>query len=442
MLLIGNGLVITRDEDNTIIEDGCVAVEENTILDIGMTSDLRSKYKDAKFLDAENKLIMPGLINTHMHFYSTFARGMSLKDTPPIDFIEILKKLWWRLDKALTLEDVYYSAMIPILDCIKNGVTTVFDHHASPNAVTGSLFQIAKATKQAGLRSCLCYEVSDRDGEKIAQEGIEENLNYIEYCKNTKDPMQKAMFGLHASFTLSDRTLEKCVDRNSGNEVGFHIHAAEGMEDQLDSIDRYKMGVIERLQQRNVLGNRSFAVHCVHITDKERKLLTETQTNVIHNPESNMANAVGIAPILSMFQQGVMLGMGTDGYTSDMFESFKAANCSQKYVNSNPSVAWGEVPTILFHNNVDIARKYFEQPIGKLVPGAYADIIVVDYQPPTRINSDNLDSHILFGVNGRSVDTTIINGQIVMEHRKLKLTDEQEIYRKSRELADKVWERF
>jgi putative selenium metabolism protein SsnA len=442
MLLVGNGLLITRDDKSTIIEDGCVAIKDQLIAEIGTTKILKAKYKDAKFLDAENKLIMPGLINTHMHFYSTFARGMNQKDTPPANFLEILKKLWWRLDKTLTLEDVYYSAMVSVIDCIKNGVTTVFDHHASPNAVTGSLFKISEATKKAGLRSCLCYEVSDRDGEKIAEEGIQENIDFINYCKKEKDPMQKGMFGLHASFTLSDATLEKCLSRNEDNGAGFHIHAAEGIEDIKDARAKYGMGVIERLQERGILGNKSIAVHCVHISEKEMSILKDTETMVVHNPESNMGNAVGVSPVLELFQKGIVLGLGTDGYTSDLFEALKAANCLHKHNSNNPSAAWREPPTMLFENNVKIAEKYFEKPLGRLVQGAYADVIVVDYDPPTRMNCDNLNSHILFGVSGRSVDTTIINGRIIMENRRLTLLDESDIYAKTRELADRVWERI
>lgn len=442
MLLVGNGLLITRDVKNTIIQDGCVAIKDNLIVETGATAELKSKYKDAGFIDAGKKLIMPGLINTHMHFYSTFARGMFSKEAPPANFGEILERLWWKLDKTLTLEDVYYSAMVPIIDCIKTGATTVFDHHAGPNSALGSLFKIAEATKKAGLRSCLCYEVSDRDGEQIADNGIKENIDFINYCKKEKDPMLKGMFGLHASLTLSDKTLEKCVSRNAGTGAGFHVHTAEGIEDLNDSKAKYGMGVVERLNSMKILGEKSIAVHCVHISENEIEILKNTGTNVVHNPESNMGNAVGVSPVLKMFEKGVILGLGTDGYTSDMFESLKVANCLHKHANRHPSVAWTEPPHMLFENNIRIAGKYFEKPVGRLVEGAYADVIVVDYYPPTRLNSENVNSHILFGVSGRAVETSIINGQVVMENRKLTTVDEEEICAKSRELADKVWDRI
>ncbi len=442
MLLIGNGLLITRDENNRMIEDGCVAIKDQLIVETGPTTDLKAKYKEARFLDARNKMIMPGFINTHMHFYSTFARGMSLKDAPPTNFREILMRLWWRLDKALTLEDVYYSSLVPMIDCIKQGVTTVFDHHASPGAVSQSLFKLAQAAKLTGLRTCLCYEVSDRDGENIAEEGIQENIDFIRFCRKEKDPLLRAMFGLHASFTLSDRTLEKCVNQNADSGVGYHIHAAEGVEDLIDARDRYGMGVIERLMERKLLGNKSLAVHCVHISEKEMKLLKETKTNVIHNPQSNMGNAVGVSPVLTMFQKGITVGLGTDSYTSDMLEALKTANCLHKHASCNPSAAWGEPPQMLFENNARIAEMYFEKPLGRLIEGAYADVIVVDYHPPTPITSDNLNSHILFGISGRAIETTVINGQVVMENRILTQLDEEMICAKSRELADRVWERF
>jgi putative selenium metabolism protein SsnA len=442
MFLVGNGTVITHDQNNAVIQDGCVAVGDSIITEVGTTAELKIKYKDVPFIDAEKKLIMPGLINTHMHFYSTFARGMSTDSPPPSNFMDILEGLWWRLDKVLTLEDVYYSALVPIIDCIKNGTTTVFDHHASPYAAIGSLFKIAEAVKTAGLRSCLCYEVSERDGDEITNQGIKENADFILHCNAKKDPMLKAMFGLHASVTLSDKALDKCVVENADSGVGFHIHVAEGIEDLRDARAKYGCGVVERLQSRGILGDKTIAAHCIHISEREIDILKETGTNVVHNPESNMGNAVGVSPVLKMFEKGVLPGMGTDGYTSDMFESLKAANCLHKHVSGNPSAAWTEPPAMLFGNNRAIAAKYFERPLGVLEAGAYADLIIADYVPPTRLHSGNVNSHMLFGLTGRAVDTTIVGGQIVMRNRKLAFLDEAVICAKSRELADKVWQRI
>jgi len=442
MLLIGNGKVITRDNAKPIIDNGCIAVDGNKILEIGLTKDLKEKYSSARFIDAKGKIIMPGFINTHMHYYSTFARGMANDSPKATKLSDILKGLWWRLDKKLTLEDVYYSAIAPMIDGVKNGVTTVFDHHASPYAVTGSLFKIAEAAERIGVRSNLCYETSDRDGEKIGDEGIAENVDFIKYCNKKNDDMLKGMFGLHASMTISDKTLGKCLDAISGLDTGFHVHSAEGIEDLEDAKANYGTGVVERWYKAGVLSKKTIAVHCIHISDKEMDMLKEKNAIVVHNPESNMGNAVGAARILDMHKKGILLGLGTDGYTSDMMESYKVANIIHKHVNADSTVAWGEVPEMLFDNNRKITERFISNPVGILKAGALADIIIVDYNPPTPINENNINSHLLFGINGRNVDTTIINGKVLMEERKLVDIDEEKIMAKSRELASEVWKRF
>lgn len=441
MLLVGNGRLITSNDVQPYLADGCLAINDNLIVETGRTVELRQKYAAGEFLDAGGKIIMPGMVNTHMHLYSAFARGMALKDPPPAIFTQILEQLWWRLDKVLTLEEIYYSALISLIDCVKNGTTTVFDHHASPGAVRDSLFTIARAAKKVGVRGCLCYEVSDRGGVAVMAQGVAENTEFLKYARQAENDMVKGMFGLHASLTLSDRTLAKCGEANAGSGAGFHIHAAEGIEDLQDCLQRYGQSVVQRLENHGVLGPQTIAAHCVHINQDDISLLRHTETKVVHNPESNMGNAVGCAPVLELCKQGVYPGLGTDGYTSDMFESLKVANILHKHSLGNPS-AWGEAPTMLFANNAAICRQYFTRPLGRLVPGGYADVIIVDYNPPTPMNENNINGHILFGMSGRAVDTTIINGRVVMRDRCLAGIDEQEICAKARELARKVWEKF
>lgn len=441
MLLIGNGRVITRDVERPMLDNGYIAIDGNNIIEIG-TIELKEKYSSARFINAKGRIIMPGFINTHMHYYSTFARGMANDSPPATKFSEILSGLWWRLDRALTLEDVYYSAIVPMIDQVKNGVTTAFDHHASAFAVRGSLFKIAEAAREVGIRSNLCYETSDRDGEKIAMEGIEENIEFIKYCNSNPDDILKGMFGLHASMTISDKTLDKCLRGIEGLNSGFHVHCSEGIEDFEDAKDKYGTGVIERWYKRGVLGKKSIAVHCIHITEEELDMLKESNTIVVHNPESNMGNAVGASPVLEMYKKGILLGLGTDGYTSDMMESYKVGNLIHKHVKGDSTVAWGEIPTMLFENNRKITERFIEGQVGILKEGAHADIILVDYNPPTTINENNINSHLMFGINGRHVDTTIINGKVIMEDRKLCELDEERIMAKSREHADEVWKRF
>jgi putative selenium metabolism protein SsnA len=442
MILIGNGKVVTRDAANPFIENGAVVIEDKLIKEVGSTETLKAKYPQAQYIDAKDRLVMPGFINTHMHYYSTFARGMNLGGKPSTTFGEVLRNLWWRLDKQLTLEDVYYSAIGPMIDEVRSGVTSVIDHHASPFAVEGSLFKIAEAAKLLGIRSNLCYEISDRDGEQIAKAGIKENLDFAKYCKTQKDDMIKALIGLHAQITISAKTLDACLAAADSLDLGFHVHAAEGIEDVVDALAKYNMRVIERLHHYKVLSPKSIAVHCIHITEEEIELLKDSKVAVVHNPESNMGNAVGVSPALDMLKQGILVGLGTDGYTADMTESFKVAGILHKHAKGLPSVAWGEPPQMLFENNKAIMERFIKGKVGTLKADHYADVIIVDYKGPTPVNGNTINSHILFGVTGRHVDTTIINGRIIMQDRVLINIDEEGLLAKSRELAQKLWDRI
>lgn len=441
-MILKNGRVITQDKDRPYIEDGAVVIEGNKIIAVDTTENILAKYKEEDIIDVDGKVIMPGFINTHYHIYSAFARGMASSGKPNENFLEILENLWWKIDKKLSLEDLKYSAYTTYIDCIKKGVTTVFDHNASPFAVTGSLDSIADAAKDLGLRTCLCYEVSDRDGEKIAQEGIDENINFIKKYNTDEQNMIKGMFGLHASFTLSDETLRKCDEELKGLNAGYHVHVAEGIDDLEQCLEKYGKRVVERLRDMDILGDKTIAVHCIHVTDDELNILRDTNTMVVHNPESNMGNAVGCQPFLELHQKGITIGLGTDGYTSDMTESMKVANIIHKHVKQNPSVAWGEVPVSMFENNRKIAQKYFSGDLGILRAGALADVIVVDYDPLTPMNENNINSHILFGFTGKDVVTTIIDGKVIMQDRKLVGINEKEIFKTSREVAKKLWDRM
>jgi putative selenium metabolism protein SsnA len=442
MILIGNGTVITRDSSRPFIEGGAVLVDGALIKEVGDSSALRALYPDAEYLDARGRIVMPGLINAHMHYYSTFARGLSLGGKPATTFGEVLSGLWWRLDKQLTLEDVYYSCAGPMIDEVRSGVTSVIDHHASPVAVEGSLFKIAEAAELFGIRSNLCYETSDRDGEKTADAGIKENADFAKYCKERGNDMITPLFGMHAQMTVGDRTLDRCLEAAAGAGVGFHIHCAEGIEDVVDAVAKYGMRVIERLYKRGVLSEKTIAVHCIHVTGEELDLLKASGAAVVHNPQSNMGNAVGVSPVLDMLKKGILTGMGTDGYSADVLESYKTAAILHKHAQGIPSAAWAEPPAMLFENNKKIMERLIKGKVGTLAKDHYADIIIVDYTGPTPVNADTINSHILFGVTGRHVDTTIINGRIVMKDRVLVNIDEEALMAKSRELARKLWDRI
>lgn len=434
MILIGNGRVVTRDDSNPYIEKGAVLVEGNLIKAVGEEEVLKEEYPDAEYLDAHGGVIMPGFINTHEHIYSALARGLSIKGYNPKGFLDILDGMWWNIDRHLTLQGTYASAMATYMDCIRNGVTTIFDHHASYGSIRDSLFTIEDAAKRCGVRSCLCYEVSDRDGLGKMREAVLENETFIEHALKDDGDMIAGMFGLHASFTLSDETLAH-VREHTPKGVGYHIHVAEGIEDLHDCLNKHGKRIIDRLMDNDILGEKTLTAHCIYINDHEMDLLKETDTMVVHNPESNMGNACGCPPTMAIFKKGILTGLGTDGYTHDMTESYKVANILHKHHLCDPNAAWTEIPVMLFDNNAIIAERYFSNTLGILIEGAAADIIITDYNPPTPMNGDNVNSHVLFGMSGRSVITTMCNGKILMKDRVLTEIDEEAEWAHIREEA-------
>lgn len=443
MQLIGNGTLITHNNVQPLIENGCVVMNGGLIEDFGTTQEMKAKYPEHEFVDAQGRIIMPGLINNHTHIYSEFARGMSISGAPVSkNFTEILENLWFRVDKTMNLDDVRYSAYGTYIECIKNGVTTVFDHHASYGAIRDSLFTIGEVAEELGVRTSLCYEVSDRAGEAATDEAIKENIAWIDHTIKNKNDMQKGMFGLHASFTLSDETLNKCREAIEGKGVGYHVHIAEGIADLQETLKKTSKRVVNRFYDYGVLGDKTLAVHCIHINGAEMDLLKETNTAVIHNPESNMGNAVGCSPILSMIDKGILLGLGTDAYTSDMLESLKVANIIHKHNLCDPSAVGNEPSEMLFYNNREITGRFFDTPVGIIDKGAAADVILVDYDAPTPVTEGNIYGHIMFGLSGARVDTVIINGKIIMKNRILCNVDEKEILSKTRNQAKDFWGRI
>lgn len=438
MLVIGNGKLFTRNDEMPFVENGAVAIEGTKIAAVGETEAIKKQYGDAEFIDAKGGVIMPAFINTHEHIYSAMARGLSIKGYNPKGFLDILDGQWWTIDRHLTLEQTKYSAVETLISCIRNGVTTVFDHHASFGQIGGSLFTIADVAKELGVRACLCYEISDRDGMDKARESVMENAEFIRYALKDDTDMIAGMMGMHAQFTISDATMELAA-ANKPDEVGYHIHVAEGIEDLHDCLKKYGKRIVDRLMDFNILGEKTLLGHCIYINPHEMDLIKDTNTMVVHNPESNMGNACGCPPTMELVHRGILTGLGTDGYTHDMLESYKVANVLHKHHLCDANAAWREVPKMLFENNAAIANRYFKTPLGVLKEGAAGDVIVVDYNPPTQLDASNINGHMLFGMTGRDVVTTVANGRVLMKDREIKVIDVEEAMAKCREESAKLW---
>ena len=442
-MLIVNAKLITWEKENRILEGWGLRIEGDKITDMDMSAKLKQKYPTEEVLDAGGKYVMPGNICGHTHYYGAYARGMAIPGSAAKDFPEILEKLWWPLDKALSLEDVKISAQVCLVNAIRHGTTTLIDHHASPNAIEGSLDQIADAVVESGVRSSLCYEVTDRNGEAGAKAGIEENVRFIKKLKANPNPLLGASFGLHASLTLSDKTLE-ASKKAAPDWTGFHVHTAEHEVDEYDSLQKSGTRVIDRLDKFGLLGPKSIAVHAVHIDAHEVQLLVETGTWVTHQPRSNMNNGVGLGNVESFMRAGVKVGLGNDGFSNAMWEEWKTAYLVHKLWNRDPRRMGGyDVTQMAVYNNAALAKVFWPgAPLGIIQPGAYADLIFVDYQPYTELTAGNLPWHILFGFHESMITTTIAGGKVLMKDRKLTTMDEEEIASKGREYSAKAWKRY
>lgn len=442
-MIITNGRIITWAEPNQILEGQEILIQNGKIVSIEPEGQLKAKFPQEEVLDANGQLIMPGNICAHTHFYGAFSRGMAIPGEAAVNFQQILEKLWWKLDKALDEEGTRYSALTLLIDAIKYGTTTVIDHHASPNFIDGSLDVVYEAVKQSGLRSALCYEVTDRDGEERALSGIRENSRFISRVQSGEiDPMVKAHFGLHASLTVSDETLDRCVEEN-GNRVGFHVHAAEGIVDQEDSLAKYGKRVVERFWDKQILSERSILAHGIHLSDNEIKLLAQSQSWLTHQPRSNMNNAVGVAAVEKLLESGVNLCLGNDGFSNAMWQEWFFTYLLQKDHKGDPRAMNGyDVIKIAVSNNSMLATQIWGgMRVGIIEPGAAADIIFVDYHPITPMSPGNLPWHILFGFRDGMVTMTMAGGKVLMKKRKLLFLDEEEIAAKSREVAAQTWAR-
>jgi len=442
--LVCKGTVVTPTK---VIQDGGVLFADGIIKDVGRAGEVRKRFVKAqgtkarlKVIDAGGGIILPGFINAHHHLYSTFARGMAIPGTPAKNFTEILEKLWWKLDATLSEEDVYYSSLIPLIECIRSGTTTIIDHHESQGFQTGVLDVIQRAVEEIGIRAALCLGSSDRY--RKGREGIVENERFLAKIGRRPSPLVVGMVGLHAAFTVSDDTLKRSIAVAERYHAGLHVHCAEDLADQMDSLKKYGMRVVGRLKKFGALGSKTLLVHCVHVDEREMNIIRGSGSQVVHNPESNMNNAVGCADVLRMMEKGIVVGLGTDGMSSDMLAQMRCAYLLHRHQKQDPRVAFCEAPAMLLDNNAAIASRIFAKQLGKLEVGAPADLVILDYVPPTPLAQGNLLGHLIFGMVNAAVDTVICNGRILLQGKRLVGIDEERICEKSRDLAAKFWKRI
>jgi putative selenium metabolism protein SsnA len=383
--------------------------------------------------DCSGTLIVPGNVCAHHHLYSALSRGMPYHLAPPVTFTEILQRVWWRLDRALDERAIRASALRGGLDALRAGTTTIVDHHASPNVIDGSLDIIAEVLEQLGVRSVLCYEVSDRDGSERAAAGIAENRRFL-----TRPPgLARGMVGAHASFTLSDDTLAQLVDVARLGGAGVHIHVAEDAADQLDAVARSGLGVVDRLARAGVLTGDALLAHCVHVATPELRAVADAGATVVCNARSNMNNSVGHSPFNHL---GPGVALGTDGIGGDMFTESQVGYFRARESEVGTAGSW---PLARLADGARFAGRVHGEPLlGTVRPGAPADLVVLDYPTPTPVTADNLAGHWVFGLSPGQVRDVFVAGEAVIEDRRSTRIDEREVAAAGAGEAERLWARM
>jgi len=436
--LIKNGLVVTADERGTIFEKGYIRVSNGKIAEIG-SGDPRGSADS--IVDASGCVVIPGLITAHTHLYGILLRGASLNIEPPTDFVQVLQRVWWPVDEALTVEDAYASALSASADMLRNGSTLYADTYSGPNSIEGSLEAIAKGTREIGMRGIVAFEMTERNNPEEAQRGLREGTNFVNSVKNDDD-LISGMMSLHASFTVGDEIVSNAVEEAKKLDIPITVHTSEGLVDLYHNLETSGERTVERLNRLGVLGKKTVLAHCVHVNGHEMDLIAQSGSSVAHNPMSNMLNAVGVSPVPSMLERNITVGLGNDGWIYDPFENMRCALTIHRLASGNPSAIG---PHEIFKMaTLDGARCYgLEKKLGSLERNKLADIVILDgSNVPTPLTKESAIGHLLNTFSGGDVRNVFVNGIQVIKDRKLTQTTDEQVTKISRISAIGLWERL
>jgi putative selenium metabolism protein SsnA len=430
------------DKERRILEGHSVAIEDERIARIGKTEEMESQYRSAEVFDATGGIVMPGLVCSHTHLYGMLLRGASLKIEPPSDFTQILQRVWWPVDEALTLDDAYSSALMGCVEFAKSGVTTFADTYSSPNSISNALDRIARAVDEVGIRGLIAYEATERHSKEEGMRGVEENVRFAKRTQENQKSRVRPLFSLHASFTVSDDLIREVRRLADLYRVPITIHTSEGMGDVHHNLEKYGKRTVERLRDVGLVGPRVVLAHCVNLDENEIEIISETETGVAHNPMSNMLNAVGVAPVTRMLEKHVNIGLGNDGYIFDMFENMRATYLLHRVHQKNPNAI--DAYTILEMATINGARLYgMDKEVGSLEVGKRADVIVVMPEIlPTPLDVQSVTGHLINSVDGDDIEHVLVDGRSVVRSRILETCDETRAQRGSQKAATSLWERL
>ncbi|KUE81854.1 chlorohydrolase [Aeromonas schubertii] len=437
-MLILKNVTAAELHPSRIREGVDIAIEGDLIKEVG--NNLCARYPDAPYREMGGKLVMPGIVCAHNHFYSGLARGIMASIPPCPDFISTLKNLWWRLDRALDEESLYYSGLICSLEAIKSGCSSVIDHHASPAFIGGSLNVLRRGFMEAGLRGMTCYETTDRNGGLAElRAGVEENIAFarqLDADRQKGEPhLMEAHIGAHAPFTVPDEGLAMLREAKQATGRGLHIHVAEDSYDLSHGHHHYGKELIARLDGFSLIDSKTLVAHGIYLSSEDIALLNERDAFLVHNPRSNMNNHVGYNQRLADYRN---LALGTDGIGADMFEELKFAFFKHRDAGG---ALWPDSFARFLANGNTLLERNFGARFGRLEAGYKADLTVCDYGAPTPLEGANLPGHLAFGLGAGSVTDVMVEGRMVYQDRAFPF-DTAPIYEQARKAARRLWARM
>lgn len=385
-------------------------------------------------VDLRGAFTMPGLVNAHSHLYSAFARGMRF-DWRPDSFREILEQLWWRLDRCIDPETARLSALTLGLEQLKAGITTTIDHHASGVSIPGTLDGIREALCDTlGVRAVLCFESSDRFPLEAC---IRENLRFL---ATTTPGISAGMFGLHASLTLSDASLARIAETRGTTPV--HVHVAESVEDESDSLASSGLRTLARLDRFGLLDAGTLAAHCTNIDESEAEILSARGCTVAACVASNMNNAVGLPDLRMLRRYHIPVVIGNDSLGTDIARDYATTLHAMHLKDGNPyEYGYPQLADSL-REGWQVAGRRLGLPLGRLEPGCPADFIAYRYRPPTPIHTDNAAGHLFGGIFPALRPEEVWARGVRRIHNGMSDLDEDGIAAEARECARRLWERM
>jgi cytosine/adenosine deaminase-related metal-dependent hydrolase len=424
-----------------VYDRGSVYIQNDKISLVGEEEDVFNEMGEAmqnvETIDTRGRLVTPGLINAHHHLHMAFATGLTPLG-PVKTFGERLENFIWPYEKALTTEAIQLSTLLTLLESIKHGVTTIFGHHSSPSSISNSLNIVGSAFERAGVRALLSYSITDKFGNDEFQEALNEMHKFTD--EHRIEPLIKGIPGLHANFTLSEQSLADFAEVFSA-EDGLHIHLGEAEADLHYCLEAGYAGCVDRLDKFDLLSDKSILAHANHLSEKDLEILEEVQPAIIHNPGSNANSGAGWFD-LNLCDNIELTGLGTDGSTSNILGDLNKAFLLHNLAGTKNKIITDNLVKMLFENNAGIAARHFGQNIGSLEEGAKADVAIFDYKPHTLIHRNNINKHLVQGMQDSTVDTVIVNGKIIYKDKAYLTIDKEIVKKEASDICQSIWENY